>query len=448
MTGKYQSYPEYKASGVEWLGEIPEHWKLKRIKETAGLISGYPFDSKRFEAGKGVPLVRIRDIRSSKTEVGFVGDVPPESLIDNGDVLVGMDGDFNVSIWAGGEAALNQRVACVRAGSYHLQKFIFYVLPFNMKVVNDLTYFTTVKHLSSVDILKTSYSLPLEIELKIIVSFLDHETTKIDTLIEKQQQLIKLLKEKRQAVISHAVTKGLNPNAPMRDSGVEWLGEVPEHWDIRSVSKLSNKITNGYVGPTRNILVSEGVPYVQATHIKKGKVNFDNAYFVRHSWSDDHAKSILVKGDVLIVQTGAGTGDIGLVTKSEEGFNCHALIIVQPMEDVISGDYLSMIFQSQYGYSVLYSIRTGGMHPHLNCGEVQFVKIPIPPNEEQGEITRFVNQQILKFDTLVEKQIEAIALMQERRTALISAAVTGKIDVRNWVAQESSNNVNNKEVAV
>jgi type I restriction enzyme S subunit len=147
---KYQDYPEYKDSGVEWLGEIPKHWKLNRIKETANLINGYPFDSKKFESGKGVPLVRIRDIRASKTEVGFVGDVPPESLIDNGDLLVGMDGDFNVSLWSGGEAALNQQVACVRAVNYYLQKFIFYVLPFNMKVVNDLTYFTTVKHLSGI----------------------------------------------------------------------------------------------------------------------------------------------------------------------------------------------------------------------------------------------------------------------------------------------------------
>ncbi|MBL1261736.1 MAG: hypothetical protein COB33_014550 [Thiotrichaceae bacterium] len=114
------------------------------------------------------------------------------------------------------------------------------------------------------------------------------------------------------------------------------------------------------------------------------------------------------------------------------GFNCHALIIVQPIKHVISGEYLSMAFQSQYGYSVLYSIRTGGMHPHLNCGEVQYVKLPVPPTEEQNEITDHIRQQIVKFDRLVERQLAAIALMQERRTALISAAVTGKIDVRNW----------------
>src|SRR5690554_3879102 len=246
MAEKYQAYPGYKSSGVEWIGKIPEHWDKKRIKETASLINGYPFDSKFFEAGKGVPLVRIRDIRSSSTEVGFVGDVPKESLINNGDLLIGMDGDFNVSIWSGGLAALNQRVACVRTPSYHLQKFIFYTLPFNMKVVNDLTYFTTVKHLSSIEISKSVYPFPSENELTKIVEFLDHETAKIDTLIDKQQQLIQLLKEKRQAAISHAVTKGLNTNAPMRDSGVEWLGEVPEHWEVAPIKYIvSIPVTDG-----------------------------------------------------------------------------------------------------------------------------------------------------------------------------------------------------------
>ncbi|MGZ8257763.1 MAG: restriction endonuclease subunit S, partial [Methylotenera sp.] len=137
---------------------------------------------------------------------------------------------------------------------------------------------------------------------------------------------------------------------------------------------------------------------------------------------------------VLIVQTGAGTGDIGLVTENEEGFNCHALIIVQAKKDIAIGDYVSMVFQSQYGCSVLYSIRTGGMHPHLNCGEVQFVKLPVPPLDEQDHIVEYISQQIYKFDALVERQLKAIELMKERRTALISAAVTGKIDVRNWQA--------------
>jgi restriction endonuclease S subunit len=195
-----------KDSGVEWSGEIPKHWALKRIKDTASLINGFPFDSKRFEANNGIPLVRIRDINSNNTQVGFMGSVPDESLINYGDILIGMDGDFNVALWSGGIAALNQRVACIRADSELLQKYIYYILPFNMKAVNDLTYFTTVKHLSSIDILKTLYPLPPTNELFKIVNFLDEQTAKIDTLMAKQEKAIKLMKERKTALISAAVT--------------------------------------------------------------------------------------------------------------------------------------------------------------------------------------------------------------------------------------------------
>ncbi|KDV02634.1 type I restriction-modification system subunit S [Aeromonas sp. HZM] len=269
-------------------------------------------------------------------------------------------------------------------------------------------------------------------EQRSIAAFLDYETARIDRLIAQQQRLIELLKEKRQAVISHAVTKGLNPDAPMKNSGVEWLGQVPEHWGIRAINQATKKITNGYVGPTRDILVDNGVPYIQATHIKNGRVNFDDGYFVTKSWSNKKHKSILMAGDVLIVQTGAGTGDIGLVTEFEQGYNCHALIILQPMGEVIDGSYLSLILRSAYGQSVLYSIRTGGMHPHLNCSEVKFVKIPVPSLEEQRAIYDFVLKINDVYSRLMDVTTKQIALMQERRTALISAAVTGKIDLRGW----------------
>src|SRR5690606_32234797 len=132
----------YKDSGIEWLGRIPNHWQLRRIQESANIINGYPFESSKFKPTKGTPLVRIRDIRNQKAEVCFDGFVPEVAVINNGDILIGMDGDFNVAKWAGGKAALNQRVACVRHENSITQSFLYYLLPFNMKIVNDLTYYT------------------------------------------------------------------------------------------------------------------------------------------------------------------------------------------------------------------------------------------------------------------------------------------------------------------
>ena len=230
---------------------------------------------------------------------------------------------------------------------------------------------------------------------------------------------MELLKEKRQAVISHAVTKGLNPHAPMKLSGIEWLGDVPAHWETRTIAKASTKITNGFVGPTRDILVDVGIPYIQATHIKRGKINFDNEYFVRPEWSNAHAKSVLAEEDVLIVQTGAGTGDVGLVSTNEIGFNCHALIIVAPDKSLLRGAFLSAVLQSTYGQEKLSSIQTGAMHPHLNCGEVKFVEIPLPPLAEQADIVAYIGNAAGRFDTLTAEAQRAIDLLQERRTALI-----------------------------
>jgi type I restriction enzyme S subunit len=205
LAGKYPPYPEYKDSGVVWLGDVPEHWVLSRVKDVAVVFGGYPFDSQRFSPDVGVPLIRIRDINTELTAVYFDGDVPQEAIVENNDVLIGMDGEFNVARWKGGKAALNQRVACVRTDSDELTTLLFYTLPFSLKVVNDLTYYTTVKHLSLEDIKKTIFALPQGEELSNIVAFLDYETARIDRLIAQQQWLIELLKEKRQAVISHAV---------------------------------------------------------------------------------------------------------------------------------------------------------------------------------------------------------------------------------------------------
>ncbi|MBL8281977.1 MAG: restriction endonuclease subunit S [Acinetobacter junii] len=441
---KYEKYAEYKDSGVEWLGEIPRHWDSKPLK----YLCTYNNEVLPETTAKDAEIQYI-DIGSvsavdgiSKIETMIFKDAPSRArrIVRDGDVIVSTVRTYLEAIAPINNPPENLIVstgfAVIRPNQYLYKSFASYCLRAKgfIKEVVARSVGVSYPAINSSDLVNiTIPSIEYAEQVK-IANFLDHETAKIDHLIEKQQQLIELLKEKRQAVISHAVTKGLNPNVKMKDSGVEWLGEVPEHWDVIAISKVTQKITNGYVGPTRDILVEEGIPYVQATHIKKGKVNFDNAYFVREKWSNDHAKSILKKDDVLIVQTGAGTGDVGLVSESEEGFNCHALIILQPKKQQLSGSYLAYCLQSDYGYATLYSIRTGGMHPHLNCGEVQFVKISVPPLDEQVAISKFIEKNIQDFDQLIEKAKLAIQLMQERRTALISAAVTGKIDVRHWQA--------------
>jgi len=274
-------------------------------------------------------------------------------------------------------------------------------------------------------------------EQRAIAAFLDRETAKIDALIAEQEELIALLAEKRQATISHAVTKGLNPDAPMKDSGVPWLGDVPAHWEVRSISSVSTKITNGYVGPTRDVLVDKGVRYLQSLHIKKNRIRFDTPYYVSEEWSRSHSKSILYPGDVLIVQTG-DIGQSAVVTEDFAGCNCHALIIVAPLRSSLEGAWLSWVLNSTFGVHSLLSIQTGALHPHLNCGNVKQLYVPLPPISEQREITTWIEQSLLKFEQLADEAGRAAELLRERRSALIAAAVTGQIDVRGVMREQAA----------
>lgn len=438
---KYRPYPEYKDSVVEWLGDVPEHWAVKRIKETAKLINGYPFDSTLFEPSQGIPLVRIRDINSLITEVGYSGNVPPNALINNDDILIGMDGDFNVARWSGGEAALNQRVACIRAANPFLQKFIFYTLPFNMKVVNDLTYYTTVKHLSSIDILKTKFAYPSENELSSIVNFLDHETAKIDTLIEKQQQLIKLLKEKRQAVISHAVTKGLNPNAPMRDSGVEWLGEVPEHWILCTLRRFADFVDGdrGSEYPNENDFRSEGVIFLSSKNISEEKLDLTEVKFISQKKFNALNRGKVLDGDLIVKVRGSvgRIGELAIFETAEHGYDTAfinaQMMIIRTREGLLT-KYLRFVSQSLYWTEQLSVGAYGTAQQQLSNDVFSNLYMVVPPKHEQALIIEKLEKDLIIFNGIISKANNAIGLMQERRTALISAAVTGKIDVRNWVA--------------
>ncbi|MEW6230494.1 MAG: restriction endonuclease subunit S, partial [Bacillota bacterium] len=242
---RFKPYPVYKDSGVEWLGEIPAHWEVRRIGDCAPLINGFPFDSQYFVRSVGVPLLRIRDLYRAETEVNYIGPIVQGAWIETGEIIVGMDGDFNVARWQGPRALLNQRMCCLRPLPDNDAAFIAYLLPLPLKVINDLTYSTTVKHLSSDDVRKIRFGWPPLPEQRAIAAFLDRETTNIDALVAKKERLIELLQEKRTALITRAVTKGLDPNVPMKDSGVEWLGEIPAHWEVRRLKHVVHFIGGG-----------------------------------------------------------------------------------------------------------------------------------------------------------------------------------------------------------
>jgi len=436
----FPKYPEYKDSGVEWIGDIPAHWITAPIKNLADVINGYPFDSKLFSPTGQHPLVRIRDLNKIETEANYDGEFLESAAITPEDVLIGMDGDFNIGRWNGqGKALLNQRMCCVRGHKDITSRLIEYALPFPLKAINDITYSTTVKHLSSYQVQKTFIALPPhEQEQSAIAAFLDRETAKIDALVAEQEKLIELLKEKRQAVISHAVTKGLDPNVPMKDSGVEWLGEVPEHWEIKRLKHVKDARLNSFVdGPFGSNLKSEhfvddgDVYVIESNFATTGMLDQEQLKTITFSHFETILRSEAVEGDIIIAKIGAQFGKSSILPHIDK----RAVVSGNTLKLTINKD----ICETKWVYYQLLNLKqngeidqlvNGSAQPALSLGVMNNLIALIPPINEQIHITSVLDGYFQKNELLIEESLRAIDLLKERRAALISAAVTGKIDVR------------------
>jgi type I restriction enzyme S subunit len=439
------AYSRYQDTGIEWLGRIPEHWQLKQIKRISPVKRGAsprPIDDpKYFDDNGDYAWVRIADVSAATDYL----ETTTQRLSKLGSSLsVKLEpGSLFVSI-AGtvGKPCISRIKACIHDGFVYFPKlsddprFLLYIF-LGGGAFAGLGKLGTQLNLNTETVGGIVIGVPPRNEQVVIADFLDRETAKIDGLIAKQAELLAMLDEHRRAMVTEAVTHGLDASVSLQKAGIEGLPEVPAHWQIRSLSSISTKITNGYVGPTRDILVADGVTYLQSLHIKSNRITFDGRYFVRPEWSKEHAKSILRQGDVLIVQTG-DIGQVAVVPPEYEGANCHALIVVAPSTRHVTGKFLSWVLNSDYGYFALKSVETGALHPHLNCGNVKFIKIPVPPLDEQALIVAHIEAVLAKHDSFTRVVITAIENLHEHRSALITAAVTGKIDVGDPVLNKAA----------
>jgi type I restriction enzyme S subunit len=282
--------------------------------------------------------------------------------------------------------------------------------------------------LNSAIVKSLSLPIPPTTEQNSILNFLEHETAKIDTLIDKQQQLIQLLKEKRQAVISHAVTKGLNPDAAMKDSGVEWLGEVPEHWDVTRAKYVSNIFVPQRNKPELND--SEGIAWATMEDMKQQYIESTSRFVT--------TDSALVAGSKLlkagsVIASCVGNFGVTAINKIDVIIN-QQLQAFQP--NCIKAEYLQAIVSLSKQYFEL--IGTAATLVYVNQEGFENLPVLLPLEKEQKDICDYVQQKNLKFQRLIEQSALQVSLLQERRTALISAAVTGKIDVRHFSLEDGN----------
>jgi len=434
---KYQAYADYKDSGVEWLGKIPSHWQYIRLKHVADL------EGKKIEQDSTLKYVGMENIASGNGKYIAKDDTNPEGLSTSflkGDVLFGKLRPYLAKSWLADFSGICSSEFLVLRNKQVCPQFLnYYTLTDEfINQVDSSTYGSKMPRASWDFISLMDVPVPLDNESENIANFLGHETAKIDTLIEKQQQLIKLLKEKRQAVISHAVTKGLNANAPMRDSGVEWLGEVPEHWEIPKIGHCAfvTKLT-GFEYTTLWRTSEDGeIIALRGFNVKDGKLDLYKAERISVDLSKKLARSKLSKGDIVFPCTGT-IGNAALI-ENDDKFHINQNIAKISFEGKVSPKFAVYWLTSSFVRTLIDRNNMSGMQPVVLIGDIRKLPIPGMSLEEQDLITGYLDIQISKFNKIIGSGEQAIELMQERRTALISAAVTGKIDVRNWQAPEPS----------
>lgn len=426
--GKYLAYPEYRDSKIGWLERVPSHWIEGSVKYICKSL-----DYKR------IPL-SAEERGSRQGEYPYYGasgviDRVDDYLFDEDTILFGEDGanllakSTPLAFFASGKYWVNNHAHILKPLD---EMYSFWVNSLNNLDISPVVSGSAQPKLTAEALgnLKVVYPQNVE-ERQKIASFLDHETAKIDTLIEKQQQLIKLLKEKRQAVISHAVTKGLNPQARMKDSGVEWLGEVPEHWVVKPMNMASSKLAVGLATSVTNYYRDSGATIIRNLNIKQGYFDGSDMLYIDESFALKEKSKVTKYGDVLMVRTGS---NIGLACTTPKEFdNCHTFttLIITPSQE-LNADYLTCCINSAYGKSEVQKLKQGFGKDNLNVEELRRFQVIVPPITEQIKIVSYLNEQNKKIDELLIECSKAISLMQERRSALISAAVTGKIDVRHW----------------
>jgi type I restriction enzyme S subunit len=437
------AYPAYKNSRAVWLGEIPAHWEARPIRYFATSIGGGTPNRENPDFWNGyIPWVSPKDMKTETihgseeaiTVAGLQGSAT--SMVDPGAVLlVVRSGILKHTLPVAINAvpvALNQDMKALRPNPrVCLPDYLARVIQGNNEIFLHLwaKQGATVESIEQEYLNSTVFPLPPLVEQSAIIAFLDRETGKIDALVAEQERLMALLKEKRQAVISHAVTKGLDPDVPMKDSGVEWLGEVPAHWGLCRVKHIVTHVVDClHTTPTYD--GEPQYPAIRTADVERGRLLLSQARLVSEEVYKERIQRLRpVCRDVLYSREGERFGLAALVPENVDLCLGQRMIMFRAAEKYLP-EFLMWVLNSDFVYQQVLSRLIGASAPHVNIADIINFTIPFPAIEEQRKISDHINEFCNQNESLLSEAARAITLLKERRAALISAAVTGKIDVR------------------
>ncbi len=427
----YKPYTAYKDSGVEWIGAVPEHWDVMRIKRAAKLRN-----ERRNDSPEGWTYIGLEDVEaesgnyaptegaSRQSEDSMVG------VFRAGDILYGKLRPYlRKAIVVTGDGICSTEFLVLLEGSataYWLHRWLLTPeITQQIEAGCDGAKMPRAdwEHVGSIPI-----SLPPHAEQNTITAALDRETDRIDALITKKTRFIELLKEKRSALITHAVTKGLDPNVKMKDSSVEWIGEVPEHWERHKISHAFEIIGSGSTPPTNQPewYSDDGIPWITTGELRENTVLGTSKRITEEALVKFSTLRVYPSGSLAIAMYGATIGRLGILGVPATT-NQACCVLAGEKSILIRFVYFWLMVCKQ---SIIDLFAVGGGQPNISQEIIASLRIPVPPVNEQHAVCEFLDRETTRIDALIAKVETSITLLKERRSALITAAVTGQIDLR------------------
>jgi type I restriction enzyme S subunit len=427
---KLPAYPRTKPSGVEWLGDVPEHWEVKRLSYLAMLKSGENITSEMIAEGGDYPVYGGNGLRGNYHKFTHRGH---HALIGRQGALCG-----NIN-YASGEFYASEHALVVSP----LKEFAVVWMGELLRAMNLGQYSVTAAQpgIAAEMIRGLRIPVPPLAEQRAIAAFLDRETGRVDRLVAKKRELIERLKEKRTALISRTVTRGLPPaaaraaglpaNPPLKPSGIEWIGQIPKHWELTKMSWVCGSIRDGTHNPPDR---ADGIHrLLSVRNVQDGKFALlsDDRTMTAEDFAELQGSYTVEEGDIVLAIVGATTGKSAIVGKLENVTVQRSLAILRPNKTAISSSFLHYVIQSPVVQTEIeLTVFKYSAQPGIYLEDIGRLLVVRPPLPEQAVIAAYLDEETAKLDALVGKVEEAVERLQEYRTALITAAVTGKIDVR------------------
>lgn len=439
-----KKYDSYKDSGIEWLGELPFHWGVSKLKfHTEKIIDGAHFTPTYIDSDDGVPFLRVTDIHNSSIDLDEVKKIPMSEHLElikrcypkKGDLLLSKNGTIGLMkiIDWDWEFSIFVSLCLIKFTKSLKNNFFYYFFQSDIveKQIFESSQKTSVTNLHLEKIKELVLSIPPIEEQTTIAKYLDQKTTQIDDLISKKERLIELLQEERTAMINQAVTKGLNPNVKMKDSGIEWLGEIPEHWEVKQIKHLG-KIINGSSFKSDDFIPKSNCRVLKISNIQTMRIDWSDDSYLPDEFYEKYPNFQINKGDLVFALTRPiiSTGIKASIVDCDDKILINQRnAVLKPHNDLNIFWMYYLVFSSSFVQHFESLIDNTGQQPNISSVDIGNIKIPMPTREEQLEIIEVIKYEHNRIDLIISKTQQEIDLLKEYKTALISEVVTGKVKV-------------------